>query len=98
MMTNSQPNDQMFDERARPTGELRRPAYAAWYLGKSTKTLAAYRCRGVGPKHLKIGHEIFYLEAELQRYRASCERQSTRDSLPYQGRDTAEHSRVREAR
>ncbi len=38
---------------------------AANYIGLSKKTLAGYRCDGVGPKFVKLGSRVFYKKSDL---------------------------------
>lgn len=42
------------------------PRAAASYLGVSVATLADWRCRGVGPKWLKVGRLARYRMSDLQ--------------------------------
>ena len=49
---------------------------AAGYVGLSEKTLANYRCRGLGPRFLKRG-KVFYRRADLDAWLAEGECQST---------------------
>ncbi|MGB8864845.1 MAG: helix-turn-helix domain-containing protein [Candidatus Sulfotelmatobacter sp.] len=49
-----------------PDGRMNR-ANAARYLGLSTKTLAMYAVRGVGPKFIKRGR-VFYFRDDLDRW------------------------------
>ena len=51
-------------------------AAAAW-LGLSPRTLDRFRVEGRGPKFVKLGKRIFYLEADLREYVEGNRRQST---------------------
>ena len=61
--------------RISPDGRLDSESAAA-YLDLSAKTLANYRCRGVGPRFLKRGR-IFYRRSDLDAWLAEGECQST---------------------
>lgn len=50
---------------------------AARYLGLGVRTLDHWRCRGVGPKYLKLGARVLYPQSELDAFKAACLRQST---------------------
>ncbi|MCA9466376.1 MAG: helix-turn-helix domain-containing protein [Nitrospira sp.] len=39
-------------------------------LGVSCKTLATWRCKGLGPRFLKIGYRIGYRPEDIQEYLA----------------------------
>lgn len=39
--------------------------YAAAYLGLAPKTLAMWRCDGIGPRFTKIGGKVFYFQTDL---------------------------------
>ncbi|QDT57310.1 Helix-turn-helix domain protein [Caulifigura coniformis] len=43
-------------------------AQAAEYLGVAEATLAPWRCRGFGPKFLKLGRKVAYRKADLDRW------------------------------
>ncbi len=49
-----------------PDGRMTR-VDAARYLGLSTKTLAMYAVRGIGPKFIKRGR-VFYFQEDLDRW------------------------------
>lgn len=38
---------------------------AAAYLGLAPKTLAMWRCDGIGPRFTKIGGKVFYFQTDL---------------------------------
>lgn len=50
---------------------------AAALLGLSPRTLQRFRIEGRGPKFLKLGKRVFYLEADLASYVEACRRSST---------------------
>lgn len=61
----------MFEEvkvRVLPDGRVSR-ADAATFLGLSTKTLAHWAMRGVGPLPRRVGGRIFYMRADLEAFR-----------------------------
>jgi hypothetical protein len=58
-----------------PDGRLDAESAAA-YLSLSAKTLANYRCRGIGPRFIKRGR-IFYRRSDLDAWLADGECQST---------------------
>lgn len=45
----------------------------AKYLGLTTKTLAAMRCRGTGPRFIKRG-KVFYYKEDLDEWLQGCNR------------------------
>jgi hypothetical protein len=49
-----------------PDGRMTRPD-ASRYLGLSTKTLAMYAVRGIGPKFIKRGR-VFYFQKDLDEW------------------------------
>ena len=53
--------------RITPDGRLSAP-HAAVYLGRAKKTLAMWRCKGIGARYLKISGRIFYRREELDRF------------------------------
>jgi hypothetical protein len=61
--------------RLYPDGRLDCPSAAA-YLGLNEKTLANYRCKGIGPKFVKRGR-IFYFKSDLDEWLAQGRVQST---------------------
>lgn len=61
--------------RLLPDGRMD-PESAAAYLGVSSKTLANYRSRGIGPRFIKRGR-IFYRRSDLDSWLADGECQST---------------------
>lgn len=61
--------------RISPDGRMDTESAAA-YLDLSAKTLANYRCRGIGPRLIKRGR-IFYRRADLDAWLAEGECQST---------------------
>ena len=63
---------QAIDIQWYPDGRLD-PNNAALYTGKSVKTLAIYRCRGVGPKFRKVGGRVFYHRDDLDEWLTSFE-------------------------
>jgi predicted DNA-binding transcriptional regulator AlpA len=50
---------------------------AARFLGLSTSTLEAWRCRGGGPRYRKLGRAVRYLESDLVAFRDGCARENT---------------------
>lgn len=56
--------------RITPDGRLSR-ADAAAFLGYAPKTLADWKCRGIGPKSLQVGGRIFYRLTDLEAFRDS---------------------------
>ncbi len=66
-------------------GALLDPKAAAAFLGLSEWTLAEWRCKGTGPRFIKLGNRVRYTPAELA---AWCEAHS--------GASTSEHD-VRKA-
>lgn len=51
-------------------------ASAAAYLGLNEKTLANYRCKGIGPKFVKRGR-VFYFQKDLDDWLNAGRAQST---------------------
>lgn len=51
-------------------------AAAAW-LGLSSRTLDRFRVEGRGPRFVKLGKRVFYLESDLREYVDRCRHQST---------------------
>lgn len=47
-----------------PDGRLDRKNAAA-YLGCAPKTLAEWRCRGQGPRCVRVGGRVFYYQSDL---------------------------------
>ena len=47
------------------------PAAAAALLGVSVDTLADWRCRGGGPRYVRVGRLIRYRDADLQAWLAT---------------------------
>lgn len=49
-------------------------------FGEANKTarLAKWRCRGLGPKHCKLGRDVRYRRSTLDRWIADSERAGTR--------------------
>jgi hypothetical protein len=41
---------------------------AAAYLGLSEKTLAMMRCKGTGPRFMKVGGRVFYFQNHLDEF------------------------------
>ena len=64
-ITTSPPNDLLTDEQV------------AELSGVKPKTLANWRCKGVGPKFVKVGATIRYRPEDLQAFIASRVFQST---------------------
>lgn len=64
-----------FPVRISPDGRMDAIS-AAHYLGLASKTLAMWRCRGIGPKFVKRGR-IFYYKADLDTWLAEGRAQST---------------------
>ena len=58
--------------RILPDGRLN-AKNAAVYLGLSAKTLAKWRCDGMGPRFIKKG-EIFYYKHDIDEWIASAEK------------------------
>lgn len=54
-----------------------KPAELAARLRVSIKTLAHWRCKGEGPRYLKVGGRILYPQDEVAHYELACERGST---------------------
>ena len=55
---------------------------AADLLGLSHRTLEAWRLKGYGPAHLKLGSSVRYELAELELYMEEQRRRSTSDPGP----------------
>ena len=55
---------------------------AAELLNLSPRTLQRFRVEGRGPKFVKLGKRVFYLEADLRAYVDACRRQSTSSPAP----------------
>ena len=55
---------------------------AAKYLRLSPRTLERYRVTGEGPRFLKVGTRVFYLQSELDKWLKSKWRRSTSDPGP----------------
>jgi hypothetical protein len=62
--------------RCLPDGRMA-PSCAAAYLGLDAKTLANYRCKGVGPRFVKLGWRIFYFQSDLDAWVLERRVQST---------------------
>ncbi|MHB8763137.1 MAG: helix-turn-helix transcriptional regulator [Deferrisomatales bacterium] len=58
-------------------GKLVKERVAAEFMDVSARTVQAWRARGVGPKHLKIGRSCRYRVADLLDFLAECERKTT---------------------
>lgn len=48
--------------------ELLTPDDVAAALGVSTKTLANYRARGTGPRHIRVGGKVYYRREDYAAY------------------------------
>ncbi len=57
---------------------------AAKHLGVSASYLNKLRCTGGGPRYVKLGRRVLYLEAELDSWRDAHPRSSTSDQGPAQ--------------
>jgi len=57
--------------------ELFRSALAAKYLTLSKQTLDLWRCKGRGPKFLKVGRAVCYRRSDLDEWLNRQVRQST---------------------
>ena len=57
-------------------------AEAAEYVGMSPRTLERYRVTGEGPKYLKIGRLVYYLQRDLDDWLKTKVRRSTSDPGP----------------
>jgi predicted site-specific integrase-resolvase len=57
--------------------EVHTPAIAAERLGVSRPTLARWRCNGSGPKFVKLGGKVGYLDEDLNEYIERNRRVST---------------------
>lgn len=62
-------------ERILPDGRMSVGAAAA-YLGLAVSTLAIHRCRGTGPKFLKLGR-VWYFREDLDDWVAAAGRHSS---------------------
>lgn len=56
----------MIEIRIKPDGRMRASSAAA-YIDASVKTLAVWRCKGIGPKFIKRGG-IWYFKADLDEW------------------------------
>jgi hypothetical protein len=54
--------------RVLPDGRISR-ADAAAFLGLRPKTLADWKCRGLGPQPVRVGGRVFYRLADLEAFR-----------------------------
>ena len=61
--------------RVLPDGRVSR-ADAAAFLGRSSKTLADWYSKGVGPRARKVGGRQFYLLCDLEAYRDTGAREA----------------------
>jgi hypothetical protein len=52
-------------------GALRYPEDAAEFLGCSVWTLAEWRCKGIGPRFVKVGGRVRYAPEDLTAWIAS---------------------------
>ncbi len=59
--------------------ELLSVGEAARRLGLSCSYLNKLRCVGGGPRYMKVGRRVIYLEDDLNAWLASCRRRSTSD-------------------
>jgi hypothetical protein len=50
-----------------PDGRLSRRE-AAKFVGVASRTLANWKCRGVGPSQTKVGGRVFYRLADLETF------------------------------
>lgn len=48
--------------------EYFRPIDVSELMGWSLKTLANYRCEGVGPPYIKVGRSVLYPKVEFYRW------------------------------
>lgn len=64
---NGEIESELSDPRAPTKGALKPPA-AATFLGVSKDTLAHWRCRGVGPAHVKLGRAVVYRVETLEAF------------------------------
>lgn len=51
-----------------PRGRAMRGREAAAFLGVSEATLPTWRCRGKGPRFVRLGRSVRYFEADLTAY------------------------------
>lgn len=51
--------------------ELLKPCDAGAEIKTSEATLASWRCRGMGPRYVKLGGKIFYRRCDLHAFIAS---------------------------
>lgn len=61
-------------------GNLLHGDTAAQWLGISRRTLDGWRCRGFGPRWVRVGRVIRYRQDELERWIKGQERQHTHDT------------------
>ncbi len=47
------------------------PEPASELIGASTKTMANWRCQGVGPKHIRVGRMVKYDPDDIAEWRAA---------------------------
>lgn len=52
-------NVEMLKVRVMPDGRVDRPN-AAVAFGRSPKTLAEWKCKGIGPRPINVGGRVFY--------------------------------------
>ena len=69
-------------ERLIPTVGLLNESSVAKILNCEVKTLQAWRCRGGGPKFIRVGRLIRYSHEDLQAYIHSRRVSSTSQTLP----------------
>lgn len=60
-----------------PAPEYLNTEQAAAYLGLSRQYLEIKRCRGGGPRFVKLGSAVRYKRSELDKYMQARERRST---------------------
>lgn len=58
---------------------------AADWLGLSPRTLERFRVEGRGPRYIKLGKRVFYLEADLAAYVEASRRSSTSERVAAAG-------------
>jgi hypothetical protein len=61
--------------RVLPDGRVSR-ADAAAFLGRSSKTMADWYSKGIGPRPHKVGGRVFYFMRDLEAYRDTGAREA----------------------
>lgn len=56
------------------------PDQASAFIGAEPKTLANWRCQGIGPAFIRVGRKIVYDPADIEAWKASNRFQSTSEA------------------